>query len=379
MSETQTSVVQRLQYDDHPIASIFPLMTEDELGELADDIKAHGLKNPIVLYEEKVLDGRNRYRACLEAGVEPRFEAYEGDAPTAHVLSLNLQRRHLTPSQRACVAVEAERHFAAEAKKRMLAGRKPDPGPKLDEGRADEKAAALVGVSRSYVGEAKSLKTRAPKLFEEVQTGEKTLQAAKRELNDRDQKAERKANAKRVASADTPSEVEGAFSTIVMTYLRPAKEWLSKGPPAREAEGSDPASGGEHRELPIPKVAADAAHLYLVLSTRDILAGEADRLCHSWGFSPQTILLTSVTPEGGDPHFGAPRVHLVFATKGSLATKSPRDPGIHWGGVRNMSPSELESVTYDLAERFSHAPYLEVFTQSKRKGWACWGAEAKAE
>jgi ParB-like chromosome segregation protein Spo0J len=79
-------------YTDHPIANIFPLLEADKLAELAADIGAHGLKQDITLYDGQILDGRNRYRACLQAGVNPTFVVYAGDDPVGHVLSLNLHR-----------------------------------------------------------------------------------------------------------------------------------------------------------------------------------------------------------------------------------------------------------------------------------------------
>ena len=69
----------------HPAAALFPLMDVDgaEFGELVRDLQEHGLLQPIVLHEGKVLDGRNRLRACQHARVEPRYVEWEGESPTA--------------------------------------------------------------------------------------------------------------------------------------------------------------------------------------------------------------------------------------------------------------------------------------------------------
>src|ERR1041385_5743384 len=90
----------------HPIASLFPMMDDDELAELADDIRDQGQREPIILHEGKILDGRNRYLACERAAVEPIVENFSGDDPLAFVVSLNLIRRHLSESQRAMVAAK---------------------------------------------------------------------------------------------------------------------------------------------------------------------------------------------------------------------------------------------------------------------------------
>jgi ParB-like nuclease family protein len=86
----------------HPIADLFPMMTDEELANLAADIKANGLISPIVVDKDGVLiDGRNRDRACEIAGIEPATVLFEGDDPRAFIIASNICRRHLTKGQQA--------------------------------------------------------------------------------------------------------------------------------------------------------------------------------------------------------------------------------------------------------------------------------------
>lgn len=177
----------------HPIADVWPMMAEDKLHELADDIRKNGQLVPVWLYEGKILDGRNRWAACKIAGVEPKTKEYTGDEPTAFAVSLNDRRRHMGKSALAAVAAELELHFAADAKRRQkqhggTAPGKPKtlpekvPEVKKGDGDARKAAAVSVGVNDRYVSDAKKVKTEAPEVFERLKAGKITLQDAKREV-----------------------------------------------------------------------------------------------------------------------------------------------------------------------------------------------------
>jgi protein gp37/ParB-like chromosome segregation protein Spo0J len=146
----------------HPIAEVWPLLEDDALRALSDDIKANGQSVPIVTYEGKILDGRNRYRACEIAGVEPRFEEYTGPNPIFKAISLNEQRRHLTASQRALIAAR----LANVAK-----GRPPKENagnPALTQAQAS----AVMGVDRSTLQAATVVQDEAsPALQKAVEQG----------------------------------------------------------------------------------------------------------------------------------------------------------------------------------------------------------------
>lgn len=133
----------------HEAAKPILMMGAEEFEQLKADIKANGLLEPIVLYEGKILDGRNRWLACQEVGVEPRYVQYEGDAPVQYVIS-KINRRNLTASQKAFIALAFKPLLEEEARKRQLGGLKqystvPKPVQEREKGESCDKAGELLG------------------------------------------------------------------------------------------------------------------------------------------------------------------------------------------------------------------------------------------
>jgi hypothetical protein len=187
MAETESIVKPWHKYCDqsswHEAANIFPLMPGNELQKLADDIKANGLKNPIVLLNDKVLDGRNRLLACKLAGVTPDFQPRDAEklgSPVSWVLSQNIRRRQLTTTQRAFIAVEAEKLFAIEAKQREH-NRKTTQAtlPESSKGQARDQAAKALDVSPRYVQDAKAIATKSPEVAAQAKAGKVSMAEAK--------------------------------------------------------------------------------------------------------------------------------------------------------------------------------------------------------
>jgi ParB-like nuclease domain len=164
--------------ENHPASDWFPMSSAEELEALKRSIAECGLLEPIVIYDGKILDGRNRYKACSELGVEVRSVEYCGDSPLQFAWAKNLTRRHLTHSQRILLAAEMLPQFEAEAKKRQ--GQRNDLNiPVVLRGsEAVEQAAAVVGVSASSVTRAKAVKKANPKLAEKIKAGQMTVNGA---------------------------------------------------------------------------------------------------------------------------------------------------------------------------------------------------------
>src|SRR6266516_2490549 len=97
-----------MEYEQHELGRLVPAPTQEEFAALCLSIAANGLRDPIITYQEKILDGWSRCRACREVGVEPRFVEFTGTRAEAIelVLDKNLMRRHLSEDQRAAVAAD---------------------------------------------------------------------------------------------------------------------------------------------------------------------------------------------------------------------------------------------------------------------------------
>ena len=88
----------------HEYASLFPPMSDEDFKSLIADMKRHGLREPIVVFQDRILDGVHRDKACVLAGIKPTYRSFQGDDPLAYVVSANLHRRHLDTGQRAMIA-----------------------------------------------------------------------------------------------------------------------------------------------------------------------------------------------------------------------------------------------------------------------------------
>lgn len=168
----------------HPIANIFPLMEGEDFDGLVEDIKAHGLRDSIWTYEDKILDGRNRFRACKKAKVEVKSRAFRGsaEAALAFVVSTNLRRRHLNESQRAMVA----------ARMANLSDGQTKGASQICEPVTQPEAATQVNVSSRSVWAAKKvLAEGTPDQIKAVESGKVKVSKVVHAIKKAEQKRER--------------------------------------------------------------------------------------------------------------------------------------------------------------------------------------------
>jgi ParB-like chromosome segregation protein Spo0J len=156
-------------YEFHEYANIFPMLEGEELEALRADMDANGQINKIILYQGKVLDGRNRYRVCGMLGIEPDTIVYPGDDPLGLVLSQNLLRRHLDESQRAMVAAKIAN---------LPEGRPKNNSANLQSYSQSDAAKQLNVSTRSVAAASKVVKTAIPEVVSAVESGKLAVSTA---------------------------------------------------------------------------------------------------------------------------------------------------------------------------------------------------------
>ena len=251
-------------YPGHPAAALCPLLADDsaEFLALVESIRYLGLLDPVVLLDGQILDGRNRARACAAAGVPLRTVEWEGSpggSPTAWALARNVERRHLTPSQRAAIALDALPLFEAEAAERRTrraatrGGEEPSilSGPRGPHARtkgnpapdrARDRAAQAAGTSGRSVDRARDVAATAPDLMPAVRAGSLPLgraaAVARLPVQQRAavlaavERGEKPAAAAKAAAA--PPALADAAGTPVPPAL--AAAWTATATAARETE-----------------------------------------------------------------------------------------------------------------------------------------------
>ncbi len=184
-------------YKVHPVASIFPLMDDEAIENLAEDIKTNGLLEPIVISSDKtfLIDGRNRWHACTKADVSPTFRYLDKDLDETRIanfiMSKNLARRDLNQGQRALIVLEAAPLLEKAAKERQrAAGGAHNQKEKAlltnsSEAVADQ-LAKLANVGGGTIRQAQKVKKISEELVNKVMSGELSL-------NDANKKAKAKA------------------------------------------------------------------------------------------------------------------------------------------------------------------------------------------
>ena len=378
----------------HPIADIFPMIEGPDFDALVSDIKANGLLQPIELYEEKILDGRNRWKACKAAGVEPKTKEYRGGDPLGHVLSLNLTRRHLSESQRAMVGarIATLKHGGDRSKGSIdplktideVAASLNVSGPSVKRARVvidhgTEELIAAVDRDEIPVSTAAEI-ARAPAAAPRaaVKGGKVVAKSVARKMKQERGDARRGEKLEKLTAENAKALPEAKRFAVI--YADPPwryDEGTCADPSVRGIEANYPTMSDEEiLGLPVSsKIAAEDAILFL-WSTSPMLY-KAMKVIDTWGFAYKTCMVW-VKDKIGMGHFVRQRHELLLlATRGRIPTPATTARNDSVVEAPRGKHSEKPEVFREIIEKmYPGVPKIELFARVAPDGWDTWGKEA---
>lgn len=424
----------------HPLANIFPLIEGEDFDGLVKDVRENGLREPIVLLEGKILDGRNRYRACVAAGIlpesldaltVPQIKFFRQHVPAGgaspsqaelleFVWSKNFHRRHLSTSQRAIVMADYEafrhggqRRPAGQDANLHLAGIEPETDAPTradlaERGHVSERLLASAAVVRDHA---------APEVKEAVRQGGIAVSAAE-EIASRpveEQRAILESLPRDGAGKLTP-EAKKALAPIVKEIRAEKQGEKKERRDQREADlakaiqalpdekfgviyadpewrfevysretGMDRAADNHYPTSatdeicarPVPEIAYDECVLFL-WATAPMLP-DALRVMEAWGFTYKTHAIWSKDKAGTGYWFRNQHELLLVGTKGNVPAPAMGTQLVSVFNCPTGRHSEKPLAAYEMIERyFPSVPKVELNARRARPGWKSWGNEAPA-
>lgn len=373
----------------HPLADLFPQVEGEDYEALKRSIANIGLQQPIIVLDGKILDGRARYRACIEVGVDPETRGVPWNTdPTALLMAANLNRRHLTISQKAMIV----------AKLVNMPGHRPRKGEATSPLSVDA-AAKMIGSTERTVQHARmvhnsgneALIEKAEKGFMAVDLAAKVSklapdhQAAILAEPESKAKAMIKAGLRAQREAQLARQIEDVTDELASDPLEypviladPPWRFSPWGPGGedRSAANHYPTMGLADIKAMAPPAAPDAA---LFLWATAPMMPQALSVMAAWGFEYRSHLVWVKDRVGTGYWARSQHELLLIGSRGMVPAPAPGEQPASVFHAPRGRHSEKPSIVYDIIEQmFPTCHRLEMFARSAepREGWTHWGAEA---
>jgi N6-adenosine-specific RNA methylase IME4 len=377
----RTFLFERQSMEFHEIAQVFPMLPDSELATLADDIKANGLHHAITTLDGKILDGRNRYAACVMAEVEPRFKEYIGDNPLAFVISENIARRHLDESQRAMCAGRI-----AEMKRGQFFGNQSVSANLQTPSQVD--AANMLNVSPRSVASAKTIIAKGiPELVWAVDAGQ--IPVSEAEKLARQTQEYQQAIIAKVSKGIKPQEAKR--QVLAESYKE--SPVLPQDKKYRVIYADPPWSYGntqidgfkEQRDhypvmsladicaMPIKDLSEENAVLFLWVTSP--MLKESFDVIKAWGFEYKASFVWDKVDHVMGHYNSVRHEFLLVCVRGSCQPDVRKLFDSVVTEERTEHSKKPETFRQIIETLYTAGGKLELFGRERHKGWTVWGNE----
>jgi len=379
------------KYEFHEIANLFPMMDDVTFNELIKSIENNGLDLPIILYQGKILDGRNRFKACELLNIEPKIDFFTtafGDDPLSFVVRMNLHRRHLNESQRSLIADKIAG---------LPRGVRSDRVDTSIDVSTQDQAATMMNVSVPSVQRARQVNTKGTpdlvKMVEDgkvavstasevaqlpkeqqneiVAKGEKEILAAAKEIRADRAKKKKKDRIEKLEKTEWPT---GKYRVI---YADPPWEYSNSGNTENYGHAAK-----HYETMPLEEICkldVDSISLkdsVLFLWTTSPMLEDAFDVINSWGFKYKTSFIWNKLSHNWGYYNSVQHEILLVCVKGSCQPDIDERINsvieIKKTKEHSEKPKEFRAIIDML---YPHGPRIELFSRADVDGWDRYGNE----
>jgi N6-adenosine-specific RNA methylase IME4 len=382
----------------HPLAALFPMLSDDELRRLAEDIELRGQEEPVWLLDGQILDGRNREAACALIGIDAWTKDYEGSDPLGFVLSLNLHRRHLSESQRAMVAariVDWERGInqitagsanlqTREAARRLSISERAVAAAKRVRDQGVERLADAIRDGKLSVNAGEAISFLEREAQEEVlRLEDKQIVQKAKEIREKRAKLRHTVRLAHMAhvvdrGAPTAGRIETQYPVI---YADPPWQFGVRS----EVTGREKSAENHYLTMPTDQICdlfeeiGDPAKRDAVLflwATNPMLP-DALRVLAAWGFRYVHHWIWD-KEIAGTGYWGRDRHELLLiGRRGDPVAPLPgTQPETVYSERKGRHSAKPDFFAAQIERLYPDMPRLELFCRAPRPGWHAWGYEA---
>ena len=358
---------------DPEFKQLIPPLSPEEYAGLKASLIADGCRDAIIVWNDVIVDGHNRYKICTAHDISYDTKNIEFDSRTdakIWIIKNQLSRRNISSFTRVELAGMLEEEIAAKAKKNQ--GARHDLNISQNSAKSEsidtrEEVAKIAGVSHDTVARVKKIKELAPEeIIQKVRNNEISINKAYSDI--KRQESEKEQEQKKISNPKPP---EGKYKTIVIDPPWDMKKIIREVTPDQAGFDYPTMSIDEIKDFKLPL--DEEAHVYM-WTTQKYLQYAFD-IFEAWGI--KYIFTMTWHKNGGFQPFGLPQYNsefVVFGRIGGLKFEDTKAFNTCFNANRREHSRKPDEF-YDLVRRVSPGPRIDIFAREKRDGFDIWGNE----
>ena len=371
---------------------LIPPLNNEEYKQLEANCLDEGIREPILTWNNYIIDGHNRYNIAKQWNLEfeTKSKNFSSEEAVKEWMILNqFGRRNLSNYQRSVLALQLEDVFRAKAKENLSKGGKiSQEGCQISDKAIDTKKelSKVAAVSHDTIAKVKKIQEKAPEEIKaKLATGEVSINAAYKEIKKKEKKEDleekKKEYDKRVETKTNNEfkvDILNTDETFRVIYADPAWNYNDKQDSPQvggAAKHYDTMSVKELSELPVNKISERNSVLFLWVTSP--LLEDAFKVISAWGFKYKTSFIWDKIKHNMGHYNSVRHEILLVCTKGSCTPDNKKlydsVQSIERNNNHSEKPIEFLNIIDDL---YNYGNKLEMFCRTiKKDNWYGWGNE----